>query len=209
MNNLAYSSQNVEKVSANIEEILRKDLESSSPIPFTVSQPEAAKENMLSSFANALSLAVFGGKEKTLFNLFFELNDPRPVSLMINVSKAGLAGSHAGALVFTTKLSKTVGGTVTMEGPKTFGSSKFTGDSAAIAKLNGNKELLKLADKFARTKTDVAGGLKMERYVNIEPSENGSVLTIATLPRAYSMGLKATTDAKDFFTIASLVEQSL
>ncbi|HEV7782363.1 MAG TPA: hypothetical protein VGO58_13910 [Chitinophagaceae bacterium] len=208
MNNLAYSTQNIEKVSGNIEEILRKDLESSSPIPFTVSQPDAPKENIVASFANALSLAIFGGKEKTLCNLYFGVRNPRSVDIMINVAKMGL-GSHAGVIVFTTKLNKPVGSTVAMEGPKTFGSSKFTGDSAAIAKLNANKELLKLADKFARTRTDVAGGLKMERYVNIEPSENVSVLTIATLPRAYSMGLKATTDTKDFFTIASLIEQSL
>jgi hypothetical protein len=207
MNNLAYSTQDIDKIGSKAEEILRGDLGSDQPLAYTVNQPDAPKENIAASVAKAFSLALFGGKENILCNLLFNITAPRQLTVIITMNKMGI-GCHAGSIVFITPLSKTTGSTVSMEGPKVFGSSKFTGGDSAT-RLNNNKELVKLTEKFARTKSDVGGGLKMERYVNIEPSETGSVLTIVTLPRAYSMGMKATTDAKDFITIASLIEQSL
>ncbi len=207
MNNLAYSTQDLEKVGSKVEEILRQDLESSSPLIYSVNVPDAPKENMALAFTKALSVAIFGGREKLLCNFLYSISSPRPVDIVINMNKMGV-GCHAGSTVFTTTLSKKVDAPVEMEGPKTFGSSKFKGGSSA-EKLNSSKELLKLAEKFARTKSDVGGGMKMDRYVKIEPTENGSTLTIATLPRAYSMGMKSTTDAKDFIAIASLMEQVL
>jgi hypothetical protein len=209
MNNLAYSTQNIDKVAANAEEILRKDLGVEQPLSYTVSEPDAPKENVLSTFGKALSVAIFGGKEKVLCNLAFDIQSPRPVSILMMINKQGLAGSHAGSIVFTTQLNKKITGGVTMEGPKTFGTSKFIGDAATAAKLNGNKDLLKMTEKFARTKSDVGGGIKMDRYVSLEPKDNGTELTIVTLPRAYSMGIKATTDANDFIAIAGLMEQVL
>ncbi len=208
MNNLAYSTQDIDKIGPKVEEILRQDLGLNTPLEYSVSLADAPVENLVASFAKGLSVAVFGGKEKVLCNLVFNITNPRPVHIVMMINKMGI-GCHVGSIAFITPINKTVGGVVSMEGPKVFGSSKFTGDAAAIAKLNNNKELLKLAEKFARVKSDVGGGLKMERYVQLEPADTGSVLTIATLPRAYSMGMKASTDANDFITIASLMEQAL
>ena len=127
------------------------------------------------------------------------------MQICFTVNRQGI-GSHVGSIILSAMLSKNVGGPVTMEGPKTFGSSKFIGDPGSCAKLNGSKELLKTTEKLARTKSDVGGGIRMDRYVKIEPYGTGSTFIIITLPRATSMGISATTDAKDFFTIASLME---
>lgn len=208
MNNLAYSTQDIEKVGTKVEEILRKDLGSDLPVAYTVKDHNAPKENLLGSMIKNLPTVLFGGKETVLYTLMFNIDKPRPIEIHMQINKQGI-GCHAGSILFVTHINKTVAGNVTMEGPKMFGSSKFIGDTTASAKLNSNKELVKLTEKFARTKTDVAGGLKMDRHVLIEPAENGSLLIIVTLPRATSMGMGATTDAKDFFTIASLVEQTL
>jgi hypothetical protein len=83
------------------------------------------------------------------------------------------------------------------------------GDAEVAGKLNGSKDLLKKADKFARTKSDVGGGIKRDRYFKVAPAESGSVLVVGTLPRATSMGMGATTDAKDFVDLAKTIEDLL
>ena len=208
MNNLAYSSQKPENVAPKVEEIVRKDMGVNEALPYTVEEIGAPKDGALNAIFKDSASFLFGGKETKLFNFTFDFQQPRNVQLNIQINRQGI-GCHAGSLVFSTFINKPIKGTITMEGPKTFGTSKFTGDTDAIAKLNSNKDLLKLADKFARTKSDIGGGIKMDRYFRMEPYNNGATLVIITLPRATSMGISATTDAKDFFTIAGLVEATL
>lgn len=208
MNNLAYSGQVPETIAAKVEEVLRKDLDSKEPIYYEIEELGSPKESALNAILKDGASFLFGGKETKLFAVNFDFQQPRPVNLKVNINRQGI-GCHAGSLIFSTFINKPLSAPVTMEGPKMFGSSKFLGDATATAKLNSNKDLLKLADKFARTKSDVAGGLKMERYVKLEPFNNGATLVIITLPRAISMGINATTDIKDFFSIAGMIEAAL
>jgi hypothetical protein len=206
MNNFAYVTQDAEKVSSKIEELVRKDLGSSSPLIYSISQ-EGQTGVSASSLLTDIGRGLFGGKTKTLFDMGFELNQPRKADININVCRQGI-GCYVGTIGFFTKLNKPVNSTVALEDPKMFGSSKFAGDENASAKLNGNKDLLKLAAKLSRVKSDV-GQTKMDRYFKIEPSEGGSNLIVITLPRATSMGMSATTDAADFFEIADMIEKAL
>jgi hypothetical protein len=128
--------------------------------------------------------------------------------LTVQVDRQGI-GCHAGTIVFSAKLAKTAAGEVALEAPKTFGSSKFSGDAATAAKLNSSKDLLKRADKFSRTKSDVGGGIKMDRFFKLGPFETGSILVAGTLPRATGMGMSATTEAKEFIDLAKIIEDLL
>jgi len=208
MNNLAYSSQQADSIGPKVEEIVRKDLGSNEPLNYEIVDQGIPKEGALSKILNDSASFLFGGKETLLFTVNFNIQQPRNVILSISINRQGI-GCHAGSLVFSTFINKPISAPVTMEGPKVFGTSKFIGDATATSKLNSNKDLLKLTDKFARTKTDVAGGLKMERFVKLEPFNNGATLVIITLARATSMGIGATTDAKDFFSIAGMIEAAL
>ena len=62
----------------------------------------------------------------------------------------------------------------TLEAPKTFGSSKFTGEAETIGILNAKGDLLKRVGKFARTESEIGGlTLKAERLVKIVPQGEG------------------------------------
>jgi hypothetical protein len=207
MNNLAYTSQQPDKVVPKIEEILRKDLGVDAPVPLAVEDVNVSKANV-GSMVHDAGLVLFGGKEALLFTVAFDIAAPRPVKLTAQVNRVGI-GCHVGTLVFSTKIAKPVKGEVALEAPKTFGASKFQGDVEAAGKLNASKDLLKRVDKFSRTKSDVGGGIRMDRYFKLAPAESGSVLVVGTLPRATSMGMGATTDAKEFIDIAKMIEDLL
>ena len=207
MNNLAYTSQDPEKIVPKIEEILRKDLGVDAPISSRISDAAAGKASVGSMLHDA-GVALFGGREALLFTVVFEIPSPRPVQLTVQVDRQGV-GCHVGTIVFSTRLAKPAPGEVALEAPKTFGSSKFQGEAATAAKLNSSKDLLKRADKFSRTKSDVGGGIKMDRFFKVGPLESGSILVVGTLPRATGMGTGATTDAKEFMDLAKLIEDLL
>ena len=208
MNNLAYSTQVPEKVAAKIEEVLRKDLEAGQLLSYDIEKEEVSKTTV-GSVLKDISTAVFGGKEERLLSVSFNINEPRSINIIVGVNKQGI-GCHVGSILFYGNINKAVKAEIMLEEPKAFGTSKFKGDSTDdIAKLNSNKDLLKLADKFAKTKTTVSGGLKLDRFFKIIPSEEASIVVVNTLARSTSMGFGATTDAKDFFTILTLIEQTL
>ena len=190
MNNFSYSTQNPEKIAEKIEEILRKDLGLNEPIKYKIGLEQEAG-SIASSILETGFTVVFGGKEKTLFVIFFEIAEPRPIKIFVEINIQGI-GCHTGSFVFSTHLEKPVTTEVSFEEPKTFGTSKFTGDSTAIEKLNANKDLLKLADKFAKVKTDI-GDLRMPRFVKIIPAVSGSDLMIKSFGKLTSMGFGATT----------------
>jgi hypothetical protein len=207
MNNLAYTSQEPEKVIPKIQEILKKDLGVSSDIPYKVEDENTSKTS-IGTFLKDGAKVFFGGKEALLFSLIFEVNQPRPVKIQMHVNRQGI-GSHVGTIIFTANLTKAVKAEVSLQEPKTFGTSKFEGDADSAGKLNSSKDLLKKCDKFAHTKSDVGGGITADRFFKIIPAESGSMLVVRSLPRATSMGMSATTDAKDFFEITDLIEKSL
>ena len=207
MNNLAYNSQDATFVAPKVEEKVREELGSSAPLSYQVETGEAATAT-IGSVLGDIGSALMGGAENMLFRLNFDLAQPRPANLYVSVNRQGI-GSYVGMLVYSAQLSKPIGGQVTLEEPKLFGKSKFTGD-AASAKLNANGDLIKRANTFVRTESQSGGlTLKIKRSFRLLPHESGSLLVIGTLPRPLKMGLSATVDAKDFFDIAEMIERGL
>jgi hypothetical protein len=208
MNNLAYTSQDEATVGAKVEEKVREELGASAPVPYQVQTGEAGKVSV-GSFLSDVGHSLLGGKDETLFRLNFEINQPRNATLQVSINRQGV-GSHAGLLLYSAQLSKTVGGEVALEDPKFFGKSKFTGDAAAAGKLNAKSDLIKRANDLARVESQSGGlTLKIKRCCKIVPHEGGSMLLVATLPRPIKMGFGAAIDAKDFFDIADMVESAL
>jgi hypothetical protein len=208
MNNLAYSTQNPEEVANHIEELIRKELNETNPLSFKTETENSEKSGLGTVLKDSFT-HIFGGKESLLFSVVFDIQQPRPVKIIVHVNRQGI-GCHAGTIVFTTNLKKTVKSEVALEEPKFFGTSKFTGDVEAIEKLNSNKDLLKKADKFANTKSNIGGNeLEIARFLKISPSESGSVLVVNTLAKSTSMGFSASIEAKMFFELVNLIESVL
>jgi len=208
MNNLAYSTQDVEKVGPKVEELIRKEVGASSTLPYEVENGGAGKTTAGTILAESVK-TLFGGKETLLYTLYFNLSHPRLANLEVHVNKQGI-GCHVGSLLYSTMLAKPVSGEAALDAPRTFGSSKFSGDPLASQKLNANGDLVKRANKFARTESQSGGlNIKVDRFFKVAPQGSVSLLVIRTLPRPTSMGMSATVDAKDFFDIAAMVEASL
>ncbi len=211
MNNLAYSNQQPDRVGSQVEEKLRKELGATTPLMYQVESGDAGGTSV-SSVLSDMGHALIGEKSERLFTLVFDLPaaiTPRAAQLRANVNRQGV-GSHVGLLLYSTKLNKPVKGEVTLEAPKGFGGSKFSGNAETAAKLNAKGELLKRLGKFARTESEIGGlKLKIERLVKIMPQEDGALLVISTLGRPTNLGLDASLDAKEFFDIAGMAEAAL
>lgn len=206
MNSGAYGSQTVEAVTPKVEELVRADLESPTPIPFEVEMGGAGKLSAGSLLADAAT-HLFGGRETLLFTVCFDLQQPRPFTLRVPIDRQGV-GSHLGALLFAAKLSKPVTGEAALADPKMFGSSKFAGDAAVAAKLNANSELIQRANKFSRLESPNLH-IKAPRLFKVAPQDGAAILIAGTLPRSYAMGMKVSLDVKEFLELANLVEASL
>ncbi len=208
MNNLAYTSQDAATVGPKVEEKIREELGATAPLNYEVETGDAATAT-LGSVLSDIGNAIIGGKDNTLFRLNFDLTQRRPTRLQVSMSRQGV-GSHAGLLMYSAQLSKSVPGEVALEDPKFFGKSKFAGEASTAAKLNANGDLIKKANELARVESQSGGlTLKIKRCCKVVPSENGSLLIIGTLPRPIKMGFSAAVDAKEFFAIADMVEAAL
>ncbi len=207
MNNLAYISQQPDKVAPQVEEKLRKETGASAPILYKVE--DQGGTTSVSSVLSDVARGLFGGRSELLFTLVFEMTEPRRAELRAAVARQGV-GCHVGTLLYSIQLAKPVKSEVTLEPPKSFGMAKFTGDAEALAKLNAKGDLLKRIAKFARTESELGGlKIKIERWVKLLPQDNGALLVISTLGRPTSMGLDASLDAKEFFDIAAQIESLL
>jgi len=208
MNNLAYTSQDPAYVGEKVEEKVREEIEATSAIPYQVETGEAGAAT-IGSFLSDIGNALIGGKDETLFRLNFDLAQRRPANLQVSMNRQGV-GSHAGLLMYSTKLSKPVSAEVALEDPKFFGKSKFAGDADAAARLNGNSDLIKRCNELARVESQSGGlTLKIKRCCKVIPHEGGSMLVVGTLPRPTKMGFSAALDAGAFFDIADMVEAAL
>lgn len=208
MNNLAYTSQDPAYIGEQVEEKVREEIESPAPVPYAVETGEAGTAT-IGSFLADMGNALIGGKDETLFRLNFDLAQRRPANLQVSINRQGV-GSHAGLLMYSTRIAKPVAGEVALEDPKFFGKSKFAGDATAAAKLNGNSDLIKRCNELARVESQSGGlTLKIKRCCKVIPEEGGAMLIIGTLPRPTKMGFAAAIDAQDFFAIADMVEAAL
>ena len=206
MNNLAYNSRNPQEVGPKVEELIRKELGSVGPLPYSVADRSAEPF----AVGSALKTALVGGRLQSLFQLNFELPPPRPGRLEVSMDEMGV-GCFAGSTLYSARLSKSVGSELNLVGRAGFfGKAKFAGDQAASAKLNADSEVVKLAGKVARTESTF-GGRKLIRELlfKIIPDPNGCLLIIGSLPRTTSAGLSATVDSKEFLELTALIERAL
>jgi len=204
MNTLAYSSQKPEKVAPKVEELVRKELAATQPVPYVVQDLAAVKNSVGSILGEGLDLLLGGKAETQLFTLVFDIAQPRPTKLQVHMNKQGI-GCHGGSIVFTTKLGKPVAAEVVMDN-----SGKFAGDTAVAGKLNANKALLKQIEKLARTKTSLGGvEITAPRLVKLVPSDGGTTLVLSTLARPRAMGFAVSLDVQEFFAVATQVEAAM
>ncbi len=208
MNNLAYGNQQPDKVGPQVEEKLRKELGAAAPLPYQVEAGDAAATSAATVLGD-VAKGLFGGRPDLLFTLVFDLSAPRPAQLRASVDRQGV-GCHVGALVYSARLSKPVKGEASLDAPKMFGGSKFSGDADTAGKLNGKGDLLKRLGKLVRTEAEIGGQtIHGERLVKVSPSDGGSLVILSTLPRPTSMGMDAALDAKDFFDVLGMIEAAL
>lgn len=208
MNNLAYSSQQPDKVAPQVEEKVRKEVAATAPVPYKV-EPAGVGDTTAGTVLADAARGLLGGRADTLFTLVFDITAPRAAQLRAVVERQGV-GCHVGPLLYSAPIARAVKGEVTLEAPKMLGASKFTGEAEVCAKLNAKGDLLKRLGKLARTEAEIGGlTLKLERLVKLTPREQGALLVIGTLPRATSMGMDAALDVKEFLDLAALIESAL
>jgi hypothetical protein len=203
MNNLAYGNQDRDKLGVQVEELLRKELAAGGPVPYEVEDAGTAETSARSMLKDAGTYLLGGGTTR-LLTIHFHLAQPRAADLDVHLNRQGV-GCYAGSLVFSTVIGKGVAGEVS------FGDDgKFTGDADAAGKLNAKKEVVKKVAAFAMK----TGGLTsfevtIPRHFKIAPHERGAQIVGVTLPRSKSMGFSASFGSKDFFEIATLIEETL
>jgi len=208
MNNLAYGNQQADKVGAQVEEKLRKEIGATAPVPYQVEAGNAAATSTATVLGD-VTKGLFGGRPDRLFTLVFDLSSPRPAQLRASVDRQGV-GCHVSQLLYSAQLSKKVAGEVSLDPPKMFGGSKFSGDAPTAGKLNAKGDLLKRLGKLVRDEAEI-GGLTIhgERLLRVAPSDGGSLVLLSTLPRPTSMGMDASLDAKEFFDVLGMLEAAL
>lgn len=203
MNNLAYSTQDPQKVAPKVEELLRKELAAAGPIAYEVEDAGAGDTGARSMLKDA-GTYLFGGDTTRLLTVHFHITQPRSADLDVHMNRQGV-GSYAGSLVFSTVTSKRIADEVS------FGDDgKFAGDAAAAGKLNASKDLLKKCNAFAVKEGGLTGfEVKFPRLFKIAPSDKGAQIVGATTARSKSMGFSASFGSKEFFELVSLIEATL
>jgi hypothetical protein len=204
MNNLAYSTQQPEKVAGYVEEKLRKETGATAPIPFTVEQMDAGKTSAKTVLKDMGSM-LFGGNTNILFKIVFDITMPRVAQMQAFATRHGI-GCIVNSVVFSTVIHKPIAGEVSLDANKNI----FNGDQATAAKLTAKGDLFKRIIKLARTRGDIGGiTFTQPRYVELMPLESGCLFALGTIPRQTGMGFDASLDAKEFFDIVAMVEAAL
>jgi hypothetical protein len=207
VNNLIYGNQHPDKIAASVEEIVRKDVGAAEPIAYRIVDADAAPAS-LTSVLTDIGNALGSGSTTTLLTMEMDLPGPRPALLTARMLRQGV-GCYCGALLFTVTLGRPIGAEVTIEEHKSFGSPKLLGGDAA-GRHNAAKDLAKRVDKVLRTEVEM-GSIKVKapRLFRVVPGESGALLILATLPRLTSMGMGASTDAREILEIAGAIEAAL
>ncbi len=208
MNNLIFGNQDPQKIGASVEEKVRSSVGATAPVPFELEEGGLGKTNVATVLLD-VGTVLNGGRTSRLFGYKFTLPASWPASLHVWVERQGV-GAYTGPLLYSATFAKPVGGEVTIEDHKSFGTPKFLGDPATAGKLNAAKDLAKRVDKLIRTQTEMGAiTVKAPRTFKVAPEAGGSVLILGTLPRLTSMGMGAEVDAGEFLAIAAAIEAAL
>jgi hypothetical protein len=207
VNNLVYGNQQPDKIATSVEEIVRKDVGAPGPIAYRVTAGDAAPASVTSVLAD-IGHVLGSGATTPLLTVELDLPGPRPATLTARMLRQGV-GCYCGTLLFSVTLGRPTADQVTIEDHKSFGSPKFLGGEAA-GRLNAAKDLARRVDKVLRTEAEM-GSIKVRapRLFRVVPGESGAVLILGTLPRLTSMGMGATTDAREVLEIAGAIEAAL
>lgn len=207
MNNLVYGNQQPDKVAASVEEIVRKDVGSAAPIVYRITGGDAPPASLGSVLAD-VGHVLGSGTTTPLLGIEMDLPGSRAATLSAQMLRQGV-GCYCGRLLFSLEIGRPVDAEVTIEDHKSFGSPKFLGGAAA-GRLNAARDLAKRVDKILRTEAEM-GSIKVKspRLFRLVPSDRGALLVLGTLPRLTSMGMGATTDAREILEIAASIEAAL
>jgi len=208
MNNLVYGNQQPDKLAAGVEEIVRKDTGSATPLPYRLLDVATGKATVGSVLVD-IGHALGSGQTAPLLTVELDLPSAQPATLQAQLIRQGI-GAYCGPLVYVFRLAKAVAGEVGFEEHKSFETPKFTGEAGLAGRLNGAKDLAMRVDKVLRSETDM-GSIKVKapRVFRLAPADGGAVLVLETLPRVTSMGMSATTDAREILDIAAAVDAAI
>lgn len=202
---------NPDKIASNVEKLLRKELGSSTPLPYQII-PVAAESATAKSVLSDIGKALISTKQQAnvLFYVHFALDLPRPFELQVTVTRYGL-GAILGRFAYAVPLEKPVKGVIGLEVTKGWGYSYnggFTGEPATIASLNSSRDLINQAAQL-RVYTARTGNftLTIPKYFQIAPHNAGSVLILHRLSQTKLFS--ANVGAKDLFTFVPQLEAAL
>ncbi len=208
MNILVYNSQKPEDVCPKIAEIVAKELRVSD-IAYEVEMPDSPAITNAKTVLGDIARTAFGGKTDNLFTVIFKPDKPRPFEIRVSVIRSG-AGCAASYLLYTAHLDKDVDAETILGEPKVFGSAKFSGGDAA-QKLNANADLIKRANKLARSESSYGPlNLKIQRLFAIfSKGDDPTALAVGTLAKPTSMGMSVSMDLNEFTELAGMIEKLL
>jgi hypothetical protein len=206
-----------EKIATQAEKALRKDLNLSTQLPYQILDPESGGLPVQSALSGHVDghVMIHQIQLKGLLQqvkdippycyVYFTLRQPRPFELQVWIWNPGLI-TYIHRLAYAVPLARPVRGAVSMRDPNV---ARFAGDPELAARLNSNPQLLKQAETLAVTKREESSSypLLIDRRLDIEPTANGSVLILHTLPKM--LMLRQTLLASETLQLAAALEAAL
>lgn len=217
----------LQKIADMTEKSLRKDLNAASPLPYQILSPESGglpPQSLLTGMVQGRTQiqgnsgigSIAGAKDiKPLGFVYFSLKQPRSFELQA-CAYAGLSTSLS-RLAYAVLLRKPVDRPLEVIEAKQTGLMSrrkmgFAGKSGATARLNGDPDLLKLADKLVVTAISNRSIISyIDLFCQILPRPEGSLLVLHTLPRVLVgvlMG-RETLQAAEVLQFAAAIESKL
>ena len=120
-----FKNHQSEYVAPRIEEKLRDEIGATLPLSYQLEGNQTAHVTVGTVIDDAVRMLA-RSSGNTLFTLYFEVEHPRP--FQFQVTRGGV-GSFIGGLLYSAQLTKPTPGEVSLEKPRTFGNSKFTGNN--------------------------------------------------------------------------------
>jgi hypothetical protein len=215
---MLFFSDKLEKNAPKIEAKLRKELGAGQPLAWQSEAQGSFRPDTLGGLARELfedAAAKLKGQEggfRPLYTVRFDVPQPRPIEVRVAVVNAKNR-VVLGPLFFATRLPRRLAGAVRLQDEDDaglFGRRKFEGDAALAEKLNGDKALVKMANRLSRSKYALEKfEIEGPCHFRLSPDGDGTLLTVSTMARSTWFGMGSAFDAKDFLAIATALEAAL
>ncbi len=207
---MIFFTDKAEKNGLKVEGKLRKELGIPTELPFTTTFEGNYKPGSFSEAFGEAATALFGGQCRPLYTFHFQITYPRKFEFSARIVKSG-ATVVLGALLLSAVIEKKITAPLIFEKGAYFSTGKFTGEDAVVLeKLNADKTLLKLVNKFVKDSYRVGNAkIKIESFFKITPVDGRGLLTVQTLPEKRWFGFVSHFDTATFFQIISAIEGQL